>query len=228
MADAHKSGARGRKAPAPPGEDGGSTSPQTPAPPRHTSGQGSTDSASKSRNASVDPELVEDLGLEFELRGDVLEDELEAARAEAAECRDRALRTQAEFENFRKRITREREEERRRAGERLVGELLPVIDSLERAVDHTTVGGELEQLRKGVAAVHTQLVGVLEKEGVEVIDPFGQHFDPTAQQAVSQQEDTEVAEGTVVDVFQKGYALGGRIIRPAMVVVSSGGPPHKE
>ena len=228
MADAHKSGARGRKAPAPPREDGGSPSSQTPAPPRHTSGQGSTDSASKSPNTSVDPELVEDLGLEFELRGDVLEDELEAARAEAAECRDRALRAQAEFENFRKRITREREEERRRAGERLVGELLPVIDSLERAVDHTTVGGELEQLRAGVAAVHTQLLGVLSKEGVDVIDPFGQHFDPNTQQAVSQQEDTEVAEGTVVDVFQKGYALGGRVIRPAMVVVSSGGPPPEE
>jgi molecular chaperone GrpE len=154
--------------------------------------------------------------------------ELEAAREEAAECRDKALRAQAEFDNFRKRIARERDEERQRAGERLVAEMLPVIDNLERAIDHTTAGGDLKDLLTGVEAVHTQLVGVLGKEGVEVIDPFGQPFDPNTQQAVSQMDDPEVAEGTVVEVFQKGYSLGGRVIRPAMVVVSAGGPPPRE
>jgi molecular chaperone GrpE len=159
---------------------------------------------------------------------DVLLAELDSAREDAAACRDRALRSQAEFDNFRKRVTREREEERRRAGERLVGEVLPVIDNLERAIDHTTAGGDLKDLLTGVEAVHTQLVGVLGKEGVEVIDPFGQPFDPMTQQAVSQIEDPEVAEGTVVEVFQKGYALGGRVIRSAMVVVSTGGSPSEE
>lgn len=176
----------------------------------------------------TDPELIEDLGAEFELRGDQIDAELEAARNEASEARDRALRAQAEFDNFRKRITREREEERRRAGERLVGELLPVIDNLERAIEHTTAGGDLKHLLTGVEAVHSQLVGVLGKEGVEVIDPFGEPFDPNTQQAVSQREDAEVPEGTVVDVFQKGYSLGGRVIRSAMVVVSTGGPAPKK
>lgn len=200
---------------------------------KHTTA-GSSDPAEKRINEAreadtpFDPELEGDLGPELELRGDQIEAELEAARADAADARDRALRAQAEFDNFRKRITREREEERRRAGERLVGELLPVIDNLERAIEHTTAGGDLKHLLTGVEAVHSQLVGVLGKEGVEVLDPFGQAFDPNTQQAVSQREETDVPDGTVIDVFQKGYALGGRIIRPAMVVVSTGGPPSGE
>jgi molecular chaperone GrpE len=176
----------------------------------------------------VDPELTDDLGAEYELRGDVMEAELEAARAECAEMRDVALRAQAEFDNFRKRITREREEERRRAGERLVTELIPAIDNLERAIDHTTAGGDLKHLLAGVEAVHAHILAVLSKEGVEVVDPFGKQFDPNTQQAVSQKEDAEVPEGTVVDVFQKGYSMGGRVVRSAMVVVSTGGPPPEE
>ena len=176
----------------------------------------------------VDPELAQDLGPELELRGDQLQAELEALRVESAEYRDHAMRAQAEFDNFRKRITREREEERRRAGERLVSEMLPAIDNLERAIEHTSAGGDLTHLLSGVEAVHAQLIAVLGKEGVEVIDPVGEHFDPLKQQAVSQKEDDSVPEGTVVEVFQKGYSLGGRVIRSAMVVVSTGGPAVKE
>lgn len=172
----------------------------------------------------LDPELVDDLGAEFELRGDVVESELEAARAEAAEMRDRALRAAAEFDNFRKRIAREREEERKRATERLVSELLPAIDNLERAIEHSAAEGESGHLLTGVEAVHAQVLAILGKQGVEVIDPVGQPFDPMTQQAVSQQEDTEVPEGTVTAVFQKGYSMGGRVVRSAMVVVSTGGP----
>ena len=76
--------------------------------------------------------------------------------------------------------------------------------------------------------MYAQLLGVLGKEGVEIIDPAGEPFDPVAQQAVSQKQDDSVPEGTVVDVFQKGYALGGRVIRSAMVVVSTGGPHGQE
>lgn len=220
---------------------------KAPAPPRHTSGQGpsgpahggsssapasggskSGSSVPKSPDPSIDPELVEDLGPELELRGDQVEAELEAARAEAAECRDVALRAQAEFENFRKRITREREEERRRAGERVVTEILPALDNLERAIEHTTAGGDLKHLLAGVEAVHAQILGVLAKEGVEVVDPLGGVFDPITQQAVSQKEDPQVPEGTVVEVFHKGYSLGGRVLRSAMVVVSTGGPAPEE
>ena len=176
----------------------------------------------------VDPELEADLGAEFELRGDVIDAELDAARIEVAECRDRALRAQAEFDTFRKRIVREREEEKRRANERLVEELLPAIDNLERAIEHTTAGGDLSHLLSGVEAVHTQVVGILGKHGVTVIDPAGEPFDPMTQQAVSQLEDASVPDGTVAAVFQKGYEMGGRVVRPAMVVVSTGGPKREE
>jgi molecular chaperone GrpE len=176
----------------------------------------------------VDPELVDDLGPEFELRGDMMEIEVEALRAEAAEMRDVALRAQADFDNFRKRVTREREEERKRATERLVEELLPAIDNLERAIEHTSADHDIEHLVTGVTSVHAQIVGVLAKQGVTVLDPVGEAFDPTTQQAVSQQEDETVPTGTVVAVFQKGYEMGGRIVRPAMVVVSTGGPQREE
>jgi molecular chaperone GrpE len=173
---------------------------------------------------AVDDELVSDLGAEFELRGDVVEEELEAARAEAAELRDRVLRGQAEFDNFRKRSAREREDERKRASERLVIDLLPAIDNLERAIEHGAAEGESGHLLTGVEAVHAQIVAILGKVGVEVIDPVGEPFDPMTQQAVSQQEDAGVPEGAVAAVFQKGYSMGGRVVRPAMVVVSTGGP----
>ena len=177
---------------------------------------------------AIDPELIEDLGAEFELRGDVVEGVLEAALAEAADMRDQVLRTQAEFDNFRKRISREREDERKRATERLVIELLPAIDNLERAIEHTSADHDINHLVTGVNSVHAQIIGVLSKEGVSVIDPVGEAFDPTTQQAVSQQEDPSVPEGTVIAAFQKGYEMGGRVVRSAMVVVSTGGPRREE
>jgi len=207
--------------------------PKTPRSARHQASAGSSDPARSApaeadSQGAIDSELIEDLGAEYELRGDMLEAELEALRVESAEHRDRAMRAQAEFDNFRKRITREREEERRRASERLVSELLPALDNLERAIEHTTAGGDLKHLLAGVEAVHAQILGVLGKEGVSVIDPTGEHFDPMVQQAVSQREDASVPEGTVIEVFQKGYSLGERVIRSAMVVVSTGGPQAQE
>jgi molecular chaperone GrpE len=195
---------------------------------RHTHDESRSGAADKAAPAPVDPELIDDLGAEFELRGDVVEDALEAAIAEATDMRDLALRTQAEFDNFRKRITREREEERKRATERLVEELLPAIDNLERAIEHTSADHDIEHLITGVTSVHGQIIGVLGKSGVSVIDPVGEAFDPMTQQAVSQQEDLTVPEGTVVAAFQKGYEMGGRCVRPAMVVVSTGGPRREE
>jgi molecular chaperone GrpE len=183
---------------------------------------------SKRDNDRIDPELESDLGAEFDLRGDQLQKELEAAREDAAHHLETAQRVQADFENFRKRNQREMEEIRKRAGQRIVEELLPVLDNLERAIDHTVAGGDLAHLLKGVEMVYQQINDVFGKEGVEVLDPFGQVFDPNIHQAVGQREDAEVPEGTVVDVFQKGYSLGGRVVRPAMVVVSTGGPAPEE
>lgn len=179
-------------------------------------------------NDQIDPELESDLGAEFDLRGDQLQQELEAAKEDAARHLEAAQRVQAEFENFRKRTLREMEEARQRAGQRLIEGLLPVVDNLERAIDHTVAGGDLEHFLKGVELVHQQVSDVFGKEGVEVLDPLGGPFDPNLHQAVGQREDAEVPDGTVVEVFQKGYSLAGRVLRPAMVIVSTGGPSRKE
>jgi molecular chaperone GrpE len=172
----------------------------------------------------LDPELEGDLGPELELRGDVLGSELDAARSEAESWREKCLRASADLDNFRKRTARERADEQRRAAERVVLELLPVIDDLERTIDHTTAGGDLTHLLDGVEAVHAKFVGVLTREGVEIIDPFGKPFDPHKHEAVGQREDAEVPEHTVIEVLRKGYEMGGRVIRHAMVMVSTGGP----
>jgi len=177
---------------------------------------------------SIDPELEADLGPELAFRGDTLEAELEALREELVEWRDRAQRTQAEFDNYRKRVQRDQADAIARAGERIISELVPSLDNLERAIDHTTAGGDLTQLLSGVEAVHQQVLGVLAREGVTVIDPFGQPFDPYKHEAVGQREDPDVPDGTVVEVFHKGYEMHGRVLRHAMVVVATGGPPPKE
>lgn len=161
-----------------------------------------------------DPELAE---------GDLAAD-LEIAQKEAREHLEVAQRVQAEFENFRKRQAAVQEDAIKRAGQRIVEELLPVVDNLERAIEHTVAGGDPQQLLKGVEMVQSQILGVFAKEGVDVVDPFGQPFDPTVHQAVQQREDGSVPEHTVVEVLQKGYTMGGRVVRPAMVIVSTGGP----
>ncbi|MBE0417648.1 MAG: nucleotide exchange factor GrpE [Coriobacteriia bacterium] len=176
----------------------------------------------------LDPELESDLGPELEMRGDRLMAEIEEAREEAARNLETAQRAQAEFDNFRKRMARDHADAVKRAGERIVGHLLPVVDNLERAIDHVTAGGDQRDLLSGVEMVLGQLLDVLAKEGVEQADPFGQPFDALKHQAVGQKEDLEMPEGTVVEVFQKGYEMHGRTIRPAMVVVSTGGPQPEE
>jgi molecular chaperone GrpE len=177
---------------------------------------------------SVDPAVADDLGAEYEFRGDVMEADLESARREATASLETAQRIQAEFDNYRKRVVRDQADLVNRAGQRIIEELLPILDNLERAIEHTVAGGELSHLLKGVEMVHQQVTDVFGKEGVTVIDPFGKQFDSSAHQAVGQQEDSQVPEGTVVDVYQKGYEMHGRVVRPAMVVVSTGGPPPKE
>jgi molecular chaperone GrpE len=136
--------------------------------------------------------------------------------------RDKYLRLQAEWDNFRKRTANERAEERSRATERLVEKLLPVVDDLERAVAHSENASE-QSLKDGVNAVLNKLTDVLTREGVTAIDPKGEPFDANVHNAVSKVEDPSVPDETVTEVYQKGYEMGGRILRPAMVVVSTGG-----
>jgi molecular chaperone GrpE len=129
-----------------------------------------------------------------------------------------AQRTQADFENFRKRAAKEAAAAGQRAKSGLVGELLPVVDNLERALQSAHEGEE--HLLDGVKLVHSELVSVLARNGVEQFDPAGEKFDPTYHEAISTREDEEAGTGVVLDVVEKGYRLNGTVLRPARVVVS--------
>ena len=157
---------------------------------------------------------------------DSVSDKIEAAKQQAAEANDRFLRLQADWDNYRRRTAQERLDERQRATEKLVVDLLPVIDDLERAIEHadSLTDPAAKQFVEGVSAVCNKLVSVLNKEGVEVVNPVGEAFDPLSHQAVSQIEDTQAYDETVAQVYQKGYRMGGKDIRTAMVVVTHGGP----
>ena len=156
-----------------------------------------------------------------------VEDQIEAAKKEASEATERMLRLQADWENYRRRTAAERLAEKERAAEGLVTSLLPVIDDIERAIEHAGAADgdtQFQQFVDGVSAVHAKMLGVLAKEGVEPVDPAGEPFDPLAHQAVGRVEDTEAFDETVAQLYQKGYRRGDKVIRTAMVTVTYGGP----
>jgi len=175
-------------------------------------------------DVAVDSVLSDDLGAEYEFRGDVLEAELESARREAAAHLEIAQRLQAEFDNYRRRVAREQEGAIKRAGARVVEGLLPSIDNLERALAHVESGSEVALFAEGVEMILKSILDVLGKEGVERIEPMGQVFDPMEHQAVGQAQRPDVSDGTVVEVYECGYRMHDRVLRPATVIVSTGGP----
>ncbi|HXD57392.1 MAG TPA: nucleotide exchange factor GrpE [Thermoleophilaceae bacterium] len=132
-----------------------------------------------------------------------------------------AQRTQADFENYRKRAAKEAAAAGGRAKAGLVRELLPVLDNLERALQLAGNGGtDGDAFVEGVRLVHADLVGVLQRSGVESFDPSGEPFDPTLHEALSTRPQDGAHPGTVVEVVEKGYRLNETILRPARVVVS--------
>ena len=147
------------------------------------------------------------------------DERLAALEAERDEALDRWKRTAADFDNFRKRAARERQEYVALANERLIAELLPILDDLERALDAAEQHEEA-QLEEGVRLVHRALAGLLERHGVTSIETDGQ-FDPHVHEALLTQPSEDAEEGSVLDVVQKGYAIGGRVVRPARVIVAS-------
>jgi molecular chaperone GrpE len=146
-------------------------------------------------------------------------DELLAVTKERDEYLDALQRLKAEFDNYRKRAAREQENLFARASERLVKQLLPVVDDLERALDAARAH-EGEKLEEGVRLVHRALADALAKEGLVEVSTGGA-FDPHTQEALLTQP-SEAPEGDVIQVLQKGYLLGDRVLRPARVVVSAG------
>jgi len=146
-----------------------------------------------------------------------LAEELEAVRAERDEYLDNLKRLRAEFENTRKRQERERERIQDSASEKLVKELLPVMDNLDRALE---VEGDI---REGVRSVRDQLAGILNAEGLSPVVSDGEAFDPNVHEAVMGQPSEEHEDGTVIQTFERGYLLNGKAIRPAKVVVARQG-----
>lgn len=156
------------------------------------------------------------------------EQELEQALSEKAELWDRCLRIQAEFENYRKRAAKERDEERRYAALPLIRDLLPTLDNLSRAIeaarDQSVAEGPLAGLRQGVEMVLAQAIEVLQRHGAEPIPAVGQIFDPNVHEALQQVPTTEHPPMTIVMEYERGYRLNDRVIRPSKVIVAVAPP----
>jgi molecular chaperone GrpE len=163
--------------------------------------------------ADLGLDLPEDDGAAIE----VLLDALATARASADSYLDDLRRVAAEFENFRKRAAREREEITARSSQRLVAALLPVLDSFDQAFAHQAQTPGEEQILAGVRGTFHQLMDTLAREGLEVIPTVGEPFDPVTHEAVAGGGDGELV---VSEEFRRGYTLKGRVVRPAMVVVA--------
>ena len=146
-------------------------------------------------------------------------DPVEVVARERDEYLDALQRLKAEFDNYRKRVARDQQELAARAHERLVKELVPVLDDLERALEAASEHQEAK-LEEGVRLVHRSLAGLLAREGLAEVPTEGR-FDPHSQEALLSQP-SEEEEGTVIQVLQKGYKLGDRVLRPARVIVSQG------
>jgi|SRR5436190_6301475 len=149
-------------------------------------------------------------------------DALKGEAAKAKEYWDKLLRTAADFENYKKRAARERQEAVKFANENIIGTLLPVLDNFEMAL--TAMAGAqdaaVQSLQSGVSMIHQQLKKALADAGLEEVDAANQPFDPNLHEAVSQQESADVPEGHVLQQLRKGYKLRDRLLRPASVVVA--------
>ena len=144
--------------------------------------------------------------------------ELETLRNELDQLRATTLLERADLENQRKRVARDIEQARKFANERLLGDLLPVFDSLDAGL--AAAAGQDHPLKEGLELTYKQLLKTAGDNGMSVVDPVGTPFNPEQHQAISQVDAGDAAPGSVVQVFQKGYLLNGRLLRPAMVVVA--------
>ena len=163
----------------------------------------------------AEPEAIEEVPLETLV---------EQLQADLSAARDSALRAQADAQNVKRRSEQDVEKARKFALERFCSELLPVVDNLERALEAAT--GEqaaVKPIAEGVELTLKSFLDALKKFNIEVVDPQGEPFDPQLHQAMSMLENNEVEPNTVIAVMQKGYTLNGRLVRPAMVMVSKAG-----
>jgi molecular chaperone GrpE len=148
-------------------------------------------------------------------------DDVETLRLEVSELKGTLLRRRADFENYRRRVERDREAAATEAEAEVLRKVLGTVDNLERAL--AAAGGE-SSLRDGVALTLRELLALLESLGVVTLDPLGERFDPVYHQAILHEPAPGFAPGTVAEVYRKGFTYKGRLLRPVMVKVASGGP----
>ena len=152
---------------------------------------------------------------------ELLQEKVEKLEEELKQSEDKYLRLYAEFENFKRRKNKEIETNNVYKSQKVITEILPSLDNLERALQVKSDNEEIKSLLKGVEMVYEGLLNVLKSEGVELIETENAQFDPNYHHAVMQEEDSEKESGAILDTFQKGYKLKDRVIRPAMVKVNS-------
>src|SRR5215831_1382225 len=168
------------------------------------------------------PEATEDVSVELS----EAQNQIETLTREKSAIYDQLLRRQAEFENFRKRLDRERGEIYQRTRAEVLLELLPVLDNFERALmSLETSGDDAEALHQGVALIHKQLKDAVTKMGLQPVESIGKSFDPNIHEAITVEPTDEHEENTIIEEFQRGYKLGDRLLRPARVKVA--GAPER-
>ena len=165
--------------------------------------------------AETEEEVVEEKTAE-----ELLQEKVDKLEEELKQSEDKYLRLYAEFENFKRRKNKEIETNNVYKSQKVITEILPSLDNLERALQVESDNEEIKSLLKGVEMVYEGLLNVLKSEGVELIETENAQFDPNYHHAVMQEEDSEKESGAILDTFQKGYKLKDRVIRPAMVKVN--------
>ena len=167
-------------------------------------------------NAEETAEAVEEKTAE-----ELLQEKIEKLEEEVKASEDKYLRLYAEFENFKRRKNQEIETNNIYKSQKVITEILPSLDNLERALQVDSDNEEVKALRKGVEMVYEGILNALKSEGVEVVETENVQFDPNTHHAVMQGEESDKESGVILDTFQKGYKLKDRVIRPAMVKVNS-------
>lgn len=169
------------------------------------------------------PEDIKDDALEVDASGESslsAEDQIIALEEELANLKDSMLREQAETQNIRRRLQQRAEDDRKRAIEKFVAELLPVLDNLERAIEAAGDDEHVQAYKEGVELTYKSFIDSLTKFNVEQLDPVGEPFDPNLHEALTMVPNPTMEPNSVMDVMQKGYTLNGRLVRAAKVVVS--------
>jgi len=185
-------------------------------------GYGAQDMSDPADTTAEDPGLLVEVDAPAPTLGDPLEAELADAKAKAKDNWDKFLRATADLENYRRRSKRDLDDAKAESRTRVLKEMLPVIDNLERALAHTE-GVDTASLLEGVRLVLRQFSHALEKCEVTAIDADGKPFDPNQHEAIGQKE-SDAPPGSVVEVLQKGYKLADRLLRPSLVIVARARP----